>query len=62
MFEDYKPYKEKATRQAYKSKTEFSYEIMESKLHNFLENALPTPTSQIKLQLPKLKKLENVEG
>ena len=62
MFEDYKPYKEKATRQAHKSKTEFSYEIMESKLHNFLENALPTPTSQIKLQLPKLKKLENVEG
>jgi hypothetical protein len=62
MFEDYKPYKEKAVRQAYKSKTEFSYGVMESKLHNFLENALPAPTTQIKLQLPNLKKLENVEG
>ena len=62
MFEDYKPYKEKAIRQAYKSKTEFSYEVMESKLHNFLENAIPAPTTQVKLQLPKLKKLENVEG
>jgi hypothetical protein len=62
MFEDYKPYKEKAVRQAYKSKTEFSYEVMESKLHNFLKNALPTPPTLYKLQLPKLKKLENVEG
>lgn len=60
MFEDYKPYKEKATRQAYKSKTEFSYETMESKLHNFIKNAIPASPTQIKLKLPKLKKLENV--
>ena len=62
MFEDYKSYKEKAVRQAYKSKTEFNYEMMESKLHNFLENAIPSSPTQLKLELPKLKKLENVEG
>ena len=35
---------------------------MESKIHNYLENAIPASPTQLKLELPKLKKLENVEG
>jgi len=58
MFEDYKPYKEKAVRQAYKSKTEFSFGAMKIKLDNLLTNCLPEFPKEVKLELPKLKKLE----
>lgn len=58
VYEDYKPYKEKATRQAYKSKTEFNYKAMESKLHNLMENAIPSSPTEFKIELPKLKNVK----
>ena len=66
MFENYKPYKEKAVRQAYQSKTKFSFDSMVEKLGGMLE-CVPEFPKEVKLDLPKLnlpklKKLENVEG
>ncbi len=65
MFENYKGYKEKANRQAYKSKTNFSFEKMKTRLEKLLSMNIPEFPKQIplelpKLNLPKLKKLENV--
>ena len=65
MFENYKGYKEKANRQAYKSKTNFSFEKMKTRLEKLLSMNVPEFPKQIplelpKLNLPKLKKLENV--
>ena len=67
VFENYKGYKEKAVRQAHKSKTEFSFEVMKSKLNAYLANSIPEFPTQLKLKLPKkklnlpkAKKLENV--
>lgn len=67
VFKNYKPYKEGAVKQAKKSKSEFSFEKMVEQLDTYLTKYAPKPIEQIqlqlpKLQLPKLKKLENVEG
>jgi hypothetical protein len=67
MFENYKSYKEKAVRQAYKSKTEFSFENMKTQLENYTKVYIPDFPTQVelqlpKLQLPKLKKVKDVEG
>ena len=59
VFENYKGYKEKATRQAYKTKTEFNFDSMKEKLGDYLI-LLPKFSQEVKLELPKLKKLENV--
>jgi len=56
VFENYKGYKERATRQAYKSKEEFSFEEMKNKLNNYLTNALPEFPKQVQIQLPKVNK------
>lgn len=58
VFTNYKNYKEKATRQAYKSRTEFSFEIMVKQLQKYLNTYLPEFVEPVKLQLPKLKKIE----
>ena len=58
MFENYKPYKERAKRQAYKSKTEFSWEKMKDLLGSRLEELVPELPKQVELKLPKLQKLE----
>jgi glycosyltransferase involved in cell wall biosynthesis len=58
VFENYKNYTEKAKRQAYKSKTEFNWNVMKSKLENLLETNIPVFPSQVKLTLPQLKKVE----
>ena len=62
MFENYKGYKEKAIRQAHISKTKFNFDGMKEKLGNYLTNAIPKFAQEVKLELPKLKKLEHVEG
>ena len=62
MFTNYKNYKEKATRQAYKSRTEFSFEKMVEQLRGYLNQYLLGFSKEVKLELPKLKKLENAEG
>ena len=61
MFKIYAHYKEKANRQAFKSKSEFSFKLMKDKLEAYLNNALPKFASQIELELPQLdlNQLEN---
>ena len=70
MFTNYKDYKEKANRQAFISKSKFSFEKMVEQLKGYLENYLPEFPKPIKLKLPKINKIElpktkeveNVEG
>ena len=57
IFEKYKTYKEKAKRQAYKSRTEFSWEAMRDHLGERLETLVPKIAKTVGLQLPKLKKV-----
>ena len=54
VFKNYKNYAEKAKRQAYKSKTEFSWEKMKEKLDNIFSNHIPQLPKQIELKLPDL--------
>ncbi len=54
-FTNYKSYKEGAIRQAHLSKSNYSYNAMESKLHTYLENMIPAFSTQVQLELPNLK-------
>jgi hypothetical protein len=58
VFENYKKYQEKAVRQAYKSKTEFSYEKMKELIDERLTALIPEFPKQIQIKLPQLKKIE----
>ena len=63
--DNYKQYKEKSTRQAYHSKTNFSFDQMKTELQTYLENLVPDFPTEVKLELPELdlptpKVLENV--
>ena len=58
LYKNYKTFKEQANRQAYHSKTNFSYEKMKEKISECLDKNVPEFPKQIQLQLPKLKKLE----
>jgi glycosyltransferase involved in cell wall biosynthesis len=58
VFENYKNYTENAKRQAYYSKTEFSWNKMKDKLDEYLTKSIPEFPKQIPLKLPQLKKIE----
>ena len=58
VFENYKNYTEKAKRQAYKSKNEFSWDKMKEKIDSLLIQYVPEFPKEIELTLPKLKKIE----
>ena len=58
VFENYKNYTDKAKRQAFKSKNEFSYDNMKETVDNILTKALPEFPQEVKLSLPQLKKIE----
>ena len=58
VFENYKNYTEGAKRQAYKSKNEFSWDKMKEKIDTLLSTYLPEFPSEVKLQLPSIKKIE----
>ena len=65
VFKNYKPYKEKAIRQAHKTTTEFSFEVMKNKIGDYLDSYLPEFVQPVALKLPSLdlpqiKPLENV--
>ena len=64
IFENYKKYQNNANRQAYKSKTEFSWDKMKEKLDTILTSRIPEFPKEIKLQLPKLElpKLQKING
>ena len=54
MFENYKKYTDGGKRQAYKSKSEFSWDQMKTLLEDRLNNLIPDFPKQIELKLPKL--------
>jgi glycosyltransferase involved in cell wall biosynthesis len=58
IFENYKKYQNNANRQAYKSKTEFSWDKMKEKLDTILTSRIPEFPKEVQLQLPKLNKIE----
>ena len=67
MFSNYKPFKEKSAKQAQKSTSEFSFEVMVNQLKTYLDKYAPEFPKEVKLELPKLelpklKKLEDVKG
>ena len=58
VFENYKNYTDGAKRQAFKSKSEFSWDKMSEKVNNIFTQYIPEFPKEIKLQLPTLKKIE----
>ena len=58
VFENYKNYTDGAKRQAYKAKTEFSWDKMKEKIGYILEGNVPEFPKQIQLKLPQLKRIE----
>lgn len=58
VFENYKNYAENSNRQAYRSKTHFSYSKMKEDLGAYFDKFIPEFPKEITLQLPKLKKIE----
>ena len=58
MFENYKNYTEKAKRQAFKSKNEFSWDAMKTKVEKLLTEYVPEFPKQVEIKLPSLKKIE----
>jgi glycosyltransferase involved in cell wall biosynthesis len=58
VFENYKNYTEKAKRQSYYSKTNFSWNKMQEKLDNIFTTNVPEFPSEVKLKLPSMKKIE----
>jgi hypothetical protein len=58
VFENYKNYIDGAKRQAYKSKTEFSWDKMKEKLDDILTINVPEFPKEVKLKLPTPKKIE----
>jgi len=54
IFENYKKYSDKAKRQAYYSKTNFSWEQMKNKLDEILDNNVPKFAKEVELTLPDL--------
>ena len=58
LYQNYKPYKDQANKQAAYSKSNFSFEKMKEEIGKFLDENVPEFPKQIQLQLPKLKKLE----
>jgi hypothetical protein len=57
VFENYKNYTDGAKRQAFRSKTEFSFDLMKEKLGEILDKNVPNFPAQVQIKLPQLKKL-----
>jgi glycosyltransferase involved in cell wall biosynthesis len=64
IFENYKKYQNNANRQAYKSKTEFSWDKMFEKVDQVFTEHIPEFPKEVQLQLPKLElpKLKKING
>jgi hypothetical protein len=58
VFENYKKYTDGAKRQAFKNKTEFSWESMKSKVDKLLTQYTSDLPKKVELKLPDLKKIE----
>ena len=55
VYKNYKKYIDRAKKQAYRSRTEFSLEKMSDKLISIMDEKIPKP---VQLKLPQLKKIE----
>lgn len=66
IFENYKNYIDKGKRQAFYSKTNFSFDSMKELLGDLLDKNVPKIAKQVQLELPKLNlnlpKLEKLNG
>ena len=58
VFENYKNYTEGAKRQAYRSKTEFSWNKMKETMDSLFEQYIPEFPKEVALKLPSYKKIE----
>jgi glycosyltransferase involved in cell wall biosynthesis len=58
VYENYKNYTENAKRQSYKSKSNFSWEAMKTKVDELFTQYIPDLPKKIELKLPNLKKIE----
>jgi hypothetical protein len=58
VFENYKNYTDKAKRQGFQSRTNFSYDAMKNKLNELFTSKIPEFPKQVQLKLPQLKKIE----
>jgi glycosyltransferase involved in cell wall biosynthesis len=58
VFENYKNYTEKAKRQAYHSKTNFSWDKMKDQISEIFTNNIPDFPTQVEIKLPQLQKVE----
>ena len=58
VFDNYKNYTEKAKRQAFKSKNEFSWDKMADKVDELLTKYIPEFPKEMELKLPVMKKIE----
>ena len=58
VFENYKNYTEKAKRQAFYSKTNFSWDKMNEKIEVLLTQYVPEFPKEVTLKLPTIKKIE----
>jgi len=58
VFENYKNYTDRAKRQAFKSKNEFSWNKMMEKVDNLFTQYIPEFPKEVKLKLPQIKKIE----
>ena len=58
LLENYKNYTDKAKRQAFKSKNEFSWDKMKNKISELLDKYIPEFPKEVKLSFPTIKKIE----
>ena len=58
VFENYKKYTDGAKRQAYYSKTNFSWDAMKIKINELFTQYIPDLPKKVELKLPNLKKIE----
>jgi glycosyltransferase involved in cell wall biosynthesis len=58
VFENYKKYTDKAKRQSFKSKSEFSWDKMADKTNELLTKYVPEFPQEVELKLPAMKKIE----
>jgi hypothetical protein len=58
VFENYKKYTDGAKRQAYHSKTNFSWNTMKIKINELFTQYVPDLPKKVELKLPNLKKIE----
>ena len=58
VFENYKNYTDKAKRQAFKSKNEFSWDKMKEKTEELFNQYIPEFPKEVNFKLPNLNKIE----